>query len=582
MRSLFAAILSVALAGCVTAADNAALPESVYDQNRIKAHMAFLADDSMKGRAPFEPEYQLAANYVASQFAQAGLAPADDEGTFFQKAPFKDISIWHSKAEGVVNTVVNGITTSEKEVFAFQSLRVPNKSVSGGLVFVGYGLDIPSKGIDDYEGLDVDGKVVVIASDLPGGLNYDERTFHRSAGRYRAADERGAVGVIWLSLPRRYEAASEKSKRALVEDSLAAEDISTPYDDLSEDEKRQLFETRVQTMERARAESKTPRRITRWVTPDGERLDLYPNLKGAFSLQQGALEEVFALSGMSYDDIIDNMADRKPLKGTVLKAAVSLTPYTEYSDLKYSPNVVGVLPGSDPVLKDEYVVVTGHLDHLGVRGDDIMNGAIDNASGIAVMIEVAQALKDAGVKPRRSILFVAVTAEEMGLQGAYYFVNFPVVDQNSIVANINVDMPLITYDFAEIVGFGAEHSSLGPILERAAKTVGAELAPDPMPEMNIFTRSDHYAFVQQGIPAIFPILGFGAVDEGVDGGEIFNAFMSEGYHRSTDDLSREIRYDVGAKFARVIAETLIETANGPRPRWNEGNFYKETYCGEQC
>lgn len=580
--AIVAAAMSAVICGCASTADRAALSDGAYDQNRIKAHMAFLADDSLKGREPFSPEYQIAANYVASQFAEAGLEPYGDEGTYFQQVPFREFSIRHDKAEAVITTAADGGNTSEKKVFAFQSTRIGNEAFSGELVFVGYGLDVPSKGINDYAGLDVEGKVVVIASDLPDGLTYDERTYHNSAGRYKAADDQGAVGVVWLSAPRRYDDASDRRKKSLIEEALKDESISTAYDELSEDVKRDLYKKQVKKRERERAESKEPRKLTRWVTPDGERQDLYPNIKGAFTLQDGALIDVFGLSGLSYVDVIAKISDKEPFKGALLNGSISLTPHTEQSDLKYSANVIGLLPGADPILKNEYVVVTAHLDHLGVRDDEVMNGALDNAAGISIMIEVAQAFKDAGLEPKRSILFAAVTAEEIGLQGAYYFGNFPVVDKNSIVANVNIDMPLIVDDFSEIVGFGAEHSSLGPALERAAQTVGATLIPDPVPEMNIFTRSDHYAFVTQGIPAIFPFLGFEISDDGEGGGEVFEAFMQNDYHSPTDDLSRDIRYDIGATFARIVAETLLEAANGDRPRWNEGNFYKETYCDGSC
>lgn len=580
--AIFAAAMSAAICGCATTANQAALNDGAYDPDRIKAHMTFLADDSLKGREPFSPEYKIAANYVASQFAEAGLQPSGDDGTYFQQVPFREYSIRHDKAEAVITTMADDGNANEQKVFAFQSTRMGNEAFSGELVFVGYGLEVPSKGINDYAGLDLEGKVAVIASTLPDGLNYDERTYHRSAGRYKAADERGAVGVIWLSAPQNYDDASDRRKKSFIEEAMKDEGIATAYEELSEEVKRGLYKKQVKAREQKRATSNEPQKITRWVTPDGERQDLYPNIKGAFTIQNGALADVFSNSGLSYSDVLESISDKAPLKGVALKGAISLKTYTEQSDLKYSANVIGLLPGADPVLKNEYVIVTGHLDHLGVRGDEIMNGALDNAAGISIMIEVAQALKEKGVSPKRSILFTAVTAEEMGLQGAYYFVNFPTIDKTSIVANVNIDMPLIVDDFSEIVGFGAEHSSLGPALERAARTAGMTLIPDPVPEMNIFTRSDHYAFVRQGIPAVFPFLGFELSDDGEGGGEVFEAFMQNDYHSPTDDLSRDIRYDIGATFAQIVAETLLEAANGDRPRWNEGNFYKETYCDGSC
>jgi Zn-dependent M28 family amino/carboxypeptidase len=242
-----------------------------------------------------------------------------------------------------------------------------------------------------------------------------------------------------------------------------------------------------------------------------------------------------------------------------------------------SENVVGVLPGSDPKLKDEFVVLSAHLDHLGitppVNGDQINNGALDNASGVATTLEVARLFRASGKAPKRSLLFLIDTAEEKGLIGAGYFAANPTVPKSAIAADVDLDMPILTYDFTDVVAFGADRSSIGPVVKKAAAGMKIGLSPDPMPDQGIFTRSDHFRFVEQGVPAVFLITGF------ANGGkEAFEGFMADHYHKPSDDLSLPIRYDAGAKFARLnyeIAKGLADSAI--RPAWNKGDFFGEKF-----
>ena len=253
----------------------------------------------------------------------------------------------------------------------------------------------------------------------------------------------------------------------------------------------------------------------------------------------------------------------------------------------YSPNVVGVLRGSDPLLADEYVVYTAHLDHIGelhaenpANGNDdrINNGALDNASGISVMLETARLFAH-GEAPRRSIMFIAVTAEEKGLVGSEYFAMNPTVPIKSIVSEVNLDMPLLLYDFGDVIAFGAEHSSLGETVREAAGSFGTELTPDPFPEQNIFVRSDHYRFVQQGVPSVFLVTGEKSLDEGIETQPIFEEFLQQHYHKPSDDLNLPIHYGAAARFTRINAKIGEIIANeSARPRWHEGDFFGRTYA----
>jgi len=244
-----------------------------------------------------------------------------------------------------------------------------------------------------------------------------------------------------------------------------------------------------------------------------------------------------------------------------------------------SANVAGVIEGSDPALKDEVVVLSAHLDHVGtcpeVKGDTLCNGAMDNAMGVASMIEVAHGFKHLKARPKRSVLFLAVTAEEKGLVGADYFAQNPTFPKGNLVANVNLDMPLITYDFKDVVAFGAERSSIGPAVARAGATLGIALVPDPQPEQGLFTRSDHYRFVQQGIPAVFLVTGPGG-----EGAAAMAAFLETHYHQPSDDMKLPFKWGAAARFVALNLAIARELADMPaRPSWNKGDFFGTLYGG---
>ncbi len=278
---------------------------------------------------------------------------------------------------------------------------------------------------------------------------------------------------------------------------------------------------------------------------------------------------------MSFTDIrAEADAGGKP-RGFALNGTAAFDIHTLRVDMQ-SSNVVGLIPGTDPALKDQVVVLTAHLDHLGMSetGEDrISNGAMDNAGGTATMIEAARIL--AASPPRRSVMIVALTAEELGLLGSDYFARFPVVARERIVANVNLDMPILTYDFRDVVAFGGEHSTMGPLVAQAAATEGVTLSPDPMPEQGIFTRSDHYAFVRQGIPAVMLATGF------ANGGEAaWDAFLEGGpYHQANDDLTQPFNWPAAAKFARVNAAIARAIGDADQaPLWYAGNSFGDRFA----
>jgi Zn-dependent M28 family amino/carboxypeptidase len=247
-------------------------------------------------------------------------------------------------------------------------------------------------------------------------------------------------------------------------------------------------------------------------------------------------------------------------------------------------NIVGKLEGSDSTLKNEYVVYSAHLDHLGigepVKGDSIYNGALDNASGSAILVEVARAFTSLKTRPRRSVLFVSVTGEEAGLLGSDYFAHYPTVQKSAIVANVNMDEDLMLWPLQDIVAFGAEHSSLDAVIKKAAARMHMVESPDPAPEEVVFIRSDQYSFVKQGIPAVFPVPGFKSDDPKINPAAIFKNWEQTRYHQPQDDIDQPgLDFEAAAKYTRfVFLCGYLITEDDQRPTWNKGDFFGDRYA----
>ena len=508
----------------------------------IRAHIEFLADDKLKGRETGTEEYEIAARYVASHFKQFGLKPGGENGSWFQPVTFIESTPDTKAYEMSVHT------KTKKTSFQFPDQFLGSASpfteaaeVRAEVVFVGYGIISKELKHNDYFGMDVKGKIVAVLSGKPASFPSEQgaHTAHIRQKLKYAADK-GAIGFIRLHTNMR--------------------------------DKVRKYEKYIPTS------SKPAIYI---LNKEGGVIDSEVSIKGYAYLSKETGKSLFSSAGYDLGAIFDDLAIDKIPSGFNMGVDVTLKRKATHNHFE-SSNVVGILEGSDPVLKNEYVVYSAHLDHIGVRAhsdkaDKINNGAIDNASGVALMIETARLFAQ-GKRPKRSILFVAVTAEEKGLLGSNFFAHYPTVPVQSMVASINLDMPVILYPFTNIVAFGAEHSTLGSYVERAVKLHGLTLSPDPIPEQTLFVRSDHYSFVKQGIPSIYLTPGFTSSDPDVDGKTVFYDFISTHYHQETDEATLPINYDSGALFTRVNFDIGREIANSKyKPQWNEGDFFGDTF-----
>jgi Zn-dependent M28 family amino/carboxypeptidase len=304
-------------------------------------------------------------------------------------------------------------------------------------------------------------------------------------------------------------------------------------------------------------------------------LDESRALKVAVIINPAHADKVFAGSGHTFREIFDAADANKPLPRFAIPAQLQATAAVKRADV-VSQNVVAALPGTDPKLKDEYVVFTAHLDHLGIgepiKGDSIYNGAMDNASGIATMLDVAAMLKEAGTKLRRSVLFVAVTAEEKGLLGSRFFAQSPTVDPRKIVADINTDMFLPLFPMKKLTIYGMDESDLGADAAAVAEALGITPQRDPEPRRNWFIGSDQYSFIRRGIPSLDLKVGF---DKGSPEEQIAKRWLTERYHAPSDDVAQPVDKPAAGTFNVLVARLLERVANrDKRPHWKETSFFK--------
>ena len=533
-------IVCVLVPACdVTPLEQNGSNDNAVASQRLEADVRFLSDDLLEGREAGKRGYDLAALYVAERFRSLGLTTGGDDNSFFQMVPM--LEHWQKPQGRAVLTLNNG--TADLDLVAGQDYLVFSTSqereinLEAPAVFAGFCFHSKEHDRDDFEGLDLDGKIAVCLRGAPKFLNSEERA-HFGSTILQRVSARGAVGVIYL--------------------------YTQTY------EKRILFEQ----LEKYVSSGSS---WIEWLQADGVPFSLAPNIEvGVLSL--AGAKKVFASIGRSWDDILETAeGENGNVKGYDLGLSARLEVDSMHRRLE-SANVVGMIQGSDPVLRDEYVILTAHLDAKGFKptdeenDDEIYNGAMDNATGVAALLEVARLLSEA--PPKRSIVVIALTAEEKGLIGSDYFARNPTMPGESIVATVNLDMPILTYDFTDVVAFGAERSTLYDAVFQATQRYGLTLSSDPDPDQGSFTRSDHYSFVKQGVPAIYLEPGH------ANGGESAIAeFRKTHYHQPSDEL-RHVNFEALRRFTAVKSEIARNIANMPeRPVWKDGDFFGTTFDG---
>ena len=513
-----------------------AIAENQPTAQRFEAHMDFLASDLLRGRDTGSEGHEVAAQYIASEFAKMGILPAGDEG-YMQRIEFK--SAWLD-TDSPKMSLLQGDEATElsflEEFTVNANVNRTESAVEGELVFAGFGIDAPYLNYNDFDQVDVAGKIAVILSGKPNHFP-SEVGAHYSRKKTEALVKRGAIGVIAVWTP-------------VTEKVFAFAKI-----------KQYIDKPRI-----------------RWVDEQGLVQNGFPEIQGSASLSMAAGKKLFALADMDLDQLFAQIEAGEKPAGQNMGIRAKISYQSSHSSVT-SPNVIGILEGSDPELKNEYVLLSAHTDHIGVSehielGDKINNGAMDNAAGVSTLLEMAHLITQGQERPKRSILLAMVTAEEKGLLGSDYFANNPTVPLNSIVANVNLDMPVLTNAFDQLIGFGAQHSSLWGVIETAVAKNDMRLIPDPMPEQNIFVRSDQYSFVKQGIPAVYLVTA-DKVGMKFEAHEISSQeFMVKHYHQPSDQLDLPINYEVAAKFVEINRAIALEVANDEeRPQWNQDSFF---------
>ncbi|HXO39238.1 MAG TPA: M28 family metallopeptidase [Candidatus Acidoferrum sp.] len=493
-------------------------------------YVKILAADNMEGRETGSPGLRKAQEYVVEQLKSAGLEPVGSK-SYYQPIRFESRQIVEKESSLALmhNGQIEPLTLGDDAIFSTRVNLAP--VVNAPLVFAGYGLTIPELGHNDLADLNVRDKVVVIFAGAPAEIPGALASHYQSAGeRWKALHKAGAVGVITILNP-------------------SAMDI--PWSRISAN----------------RAHPSMALKGAEFDETAGEDLAVTFNPEKAQKLFEG--------SGHTLQEMLDLVKDRRPLPRfpliPTMRAKASVNKKTVESD-----NLVGELPGSDPTLKNEYVVLSAHLDHLGVgepiNGDRIYNGAMDNASGSAVLLDVIASLKKSPKKLKRSLLFVFVTGEEKGLLGSRYFTTHPTVKPGSMIANINIDMFLPIVPLKVLTVYGLGESDLGDMAREVAQSLGVQVQADPEPQRNAFIRSDQYNFIRHGVPALAMGVGF---EKGSPEQEIFKNWRTQRYHAPSDDLDQPVDMAAAGKYEEIIHGLMVRAADDPaRPQWKANSFFR--------
>lgn len=508
--------------------------EAIVPERRMRAHVAFLADDLLEGRAAGERGHQVAMAYVVAQFSRLGLEPAGTTG-FLQTMAFRESRLDIEAGRFIVHHASGDVAlTPLTDTIVRPGAAAVSAKITAPAVFAGFGIHAPEFGYDDFgTGAEVRGKVAVILAGSPTSLPATARA-HYARNKTAELAQRGAVAIVTIETP--------------------TEEKRSPW---------------AVTASRSRFPT------MRLVEPNGALFEAFPSIEATANVSRAAAGALFKHAPHPLDGVFAAAA-RNEAQAFALGVDLTLAGRAVVKDAT-SANVLGWLPGTDPALAGEPLVITAHLDHVGigpaVNGDTLYNGAVDNALGTAVMLEIAEHLA-AAPRLRRPVLFAALTAEEKGLLGAYHLSRHAPPRVRRFAANVNIDMPLLLAPTRELIALGAEHSTLGAAARGVAQRTGFTLVPDPLPEEVYFVRSDQYPFVRAGVPALALKAGERASDPAFSLAALQAEFRKNDYHKPSDDLTRPIHWPAVvdyAQFATELARAVADEAT--LPAWLPNDFF---------
>jgi Zn-dependent M28 family amino/carboxypeptidase len=521
------ALLLAAFVGICAQAAEADKTVISKDSSPWWGHIKILASDEFQGRLTGSPGYGKAAAYVSGVFAHEGLKPAGTEG-YFQSVGF-EVQTIQTPLSKVLLTPDKGAAVDVSDDLVLSPGILQRKATEARLVFAGYGIHLPEEGYDDFAGLDVRGAVVVFLVGGPESIAGAHRAHAIAEVLPHYLEGAGALGVLQIASPKNREVPWARQKAAGTQPGMVlAEKALRRYQG--------------------------------------------PMFGGSFD--ETKAQSLFTGSGRKFADLVALADAHQPLPRLQLIPKISAHVETVVTQLS-AVNVVAELPGSDPAVASEAVVLSAHLDHLGTgkpdHGNGIFYGAMDDASGVATLLEVAHMLHVSGAKPRRSILFVTVCAEEKGLLGSRYFAAHPSSHAGHLIADINTDMFLPLYPLHAVVGFGADESTLGDDVRAVAAQTGATLVADPQPDHLVFVRSDQYNFVRKGTPAIMLQM---TPDPTTPQEETYRHWFAERYHGQADNLGQPVDLAAANAYNQLIYQLAARVADGQAtPRWHADSFF---------
>ncbi|NVO11841.1 MAG: M28 family peptidase [Bacteroidales bacterium] len=517
---------------------------AISAMNRIEyryffKHLKYLASDELKGRDVGSEGFNMAANYVTEEFKKNGMLPFGDSETYFQKILFLKPSIVTSSIKFQVENNSKSLNGNYgKNVSLLVSAKSNNFNQKQSLVFVGYGNILPDDKINDYEGADVRGKTVIVA--VGGPKSIKNRAFDDVLLKIQNAEKRGASGII-LFYP-----------------------------------KGRLFQNLIFRYVHGYLTKSTLYYADTSI--HGSMSDV--DLKLCVFAKISFIKDVFDLKGLRFSKELRNIESGRNMSKE-LGMTINCS-YVANIEHVYSKNVISIIPGSDSTLKNEYVVIGAHLDHLGIgkkiKGDSIYNGMLDNASGVAATIAIGKAFSQLPVKPRRSTVFICYTAEEEGLLGSHYYASRNEIKNGKIVANLNLDMIANLFETKGIIPIGYLHSNLSDAVDYSASNLNLTIAASKSLDEDYLERGDQFSFIKKGIPSIFIIPGNTAVDPKINGLKRTNKWLMKYYHSPFDDLNQSYSDKAFLTAIKLNFLTLYYITNNMREiKWNSRSWLLDRY-----